>query len=634
MLSKPNRKHTNSGKKNRTSELWILYMKSKSECQRIIRRARIQFSHHLEQELKYANSKQWWKLVKSVTDSNKTSAVPPLKSDNGQIFNEAADKAELLNNTFAANAHLDDKGKVPPNLNLKTDETISTVKFWPKVVLKKLRNLDTSKATGPDGISATVLKNCAPELAPVLSKLFQISLNSKAVPSEWKTAHVVAVPKKGNKQDPSNYRPISLLSIISKVMESIIGDQIRKHLERHQLLSDAQYGFRENRSTVDMLSYITQWWNDSLDSQQEVRIIALDIKKAFDCVWHRGLLMKLSSFGIHGDIYGWISSFLADRHQAVVLDGHTSSSKTLSAGVPQGSVLGPLLFLMYIDDLTSLVENDLHLFADDSTLHIVIKNSCDRTICAESLQRDLLTIEKWATDWCVTFNASKTEEMIISRKRNQNHPPLYFMNSVLHPTRCITLLGVIITNTLTWVPYVTCLAKKVAKRLYILSRSRDLLPFKARVTIYKAYIRPLMEYACPIWAGAGSTALGLLDRLQRKALRFLRIDDPIKVGIYPLEHRRNVASLCTFYRHFFLRPSLELSGIFPPLVSNVRLTRSSATAHPYRVSVPKSNTYLHQSSYIPRTTRLWNSLPTNIFPLAPNMDRFKNCVNSYLISLL
>ncbi|XP_071478923.1 uncharacterized protein [Diadema antillarum] len=144
---------------------------------RIIRRARIQFSHHLEQELKYANSKQWWKLVKSVTDSNKTSAVPQLKSGNGQIFNETAVKAELLNNTFAANAHLDDKGKVPPNLNLKTDETISTIRFWPKVVLKKLRNLDTSKATGPDGISATVLKNCAPELAPVLSKLFQISLN-------------------------------------------------------------------------------------------------------------------------------------------------------------------------------------------------------------------------------------------------------------------------------------------------------------------------------------------------------------------------------------------------------------------------------------------------------------------------
>ena len=183
-------------------------------------RARIQFSQHLEQELKYANSKQWWKLVKSVTDSNKTSAVPPLKSDNGQIFHDA-EEAELLNNTFAANAHLDDQGKIPPKLKLKTDETISTIRFWPKVVLKKLRNLDTSKATGPDGISATVLKNCAPELAPVLSKLFQISLNSKSMPSEWKTAHVVAVPKKGNKQDPSNYRPISLLSIISKVMESI-----------------------------------------------------------------------------------------------------------------------------------------------------------------------------------------------------------------------------------------------------------------------------------------------------------------------------------------------------------------------------------------------------------------------------
>ena len=138
-------------------------------------------------------------------------------------------------------------------------------------------------------------------------------------------------------------------------------------------------------------------------------------------VWHRGLLSKLTSFRIQGDLYGWISSFLTDRHQSIVPDGFTSSAMPLSAGVPQGSVLGPLLFLMYIDDLASHLENDLHLFADDSTLHVVIKNPSLRDICAESLQRDLCKIEKWASDWGITFNPSKTEEIIISRKRSQNH---------------------------------------------------------------------------------------------------------------------------------------------------------------------------------------------------------------------
>ena len=145
------------------------------------------------------------------------------------------------------------------------------MKFRPKKVLKKLRNLDISKANGPDGISSTVLKNCAPELAAFVAKLFQISFDTMTVPSDWKSAHVIAVPKMGSKQGPTNYRPISLLPIISKVMES--------HISKHQVLCDSQYGFREKRSTVDMFSYITQWWNNALDSQQEFRDIALDIKR-------------------------------------------------------------------------------------------------------------------------------------------------------------------------------------------------------------------------------------------------------------------------------------------------------------------------------------------------------------------
>ena len=139
----------------------------------------------------------------------------------------------------------------------------------------------------------------------------------------------------------------------------------------------------------------------------------------------------------------------------------------MSAGVPQGSILGPVLFLMFIDDLASHLEKDIHLFADDSTLHIAITNTCDRIICAESLQCDLNKIEAWADSWCVTFNASKTEEMIISRKRSQNHPPLHFMNKELQPTDSITLLGVTITKTLSWSQHITCIAIKTAKRLYI-----------------------------------------------------------------------------------------------------------------------------------------------------------------------
>ena len=229
-------------------------------------------------------------------------------------------------------------------------------------------------------------------------------------------------------------------------------------ISKHHLLCDTQYGFREKRSTGDMLSYINQWWNNALDTQQEIRIIALDIKKAFDRVWHKGLMEKHSSFGIQGDLHCWIASFLSDRQQFIVLDGSTSSAKRISAGVPQGSILGPVLFRMFIDDLASHLENDIHLFADDSTFHIAIKNTCDRIICAESLQCDLNKFKAWADSWCVTFNTSKTEEMIISRKRSQNHPPLLFMNKELQRTDSITLLGVTITKTLSLSQHITCIA--------------------------------------------------------------------------------------------------------------------------------------------------------------------------------
>ena len=221
--------------------------------------------------------------------------------------------------------------------------------------------------------------------------------------------------------------------------------------------------------------------------------------------------------------------------------------------------------------------------------------------------------KRWPSEWSETRTILLSSSRIVPYKTNQKYHPLW-CNHHQH---------------LTWAPYVAFLAKRVAKRLSILSRSRDLLPFKTRVTIYKAYIRPLMEYACPIWAGAGTTALGLLNRLQRKALYLLRIDDLIKVLIYPMSHLFAPSTDASSWNH----PSSCLE-FFPPFVFNVRPTRFSATAHPYKVTIPKSKANLHQSSYIPRTSRLWFSLTANIFPLAPNIEKFKNCANSYLICIL
>jgi len=187
--------------------------------------------------------------------------------------------------------------------------SINNIKIRAKVIKQKLLHLKASKATGPDGIPARVLRECASALSKPLSSLFSLSLRKGVVPREWKCANVVPIYKADGKSDPNNYRPISLLPIISKVMESLINDHLRKHLFGLNLISNHQYGFRPKHSTFDMLTYSTQNWENALDKGQEVKVVALDISRAFDSVWHNGLLSKLMSVGVGGYLYRWIRDF-------------------------------------------------------------------------------------------------------------------------------------------------------------------------------------------------------------------------------------------------------------------------------------------------------------------------------------
>ena len=218
-------------------------------------------------------------------------------------------------------------------------------------------------SSGPDGIPVIVFKKLSPELSPILSKLFSKCIDSGEFPTSWKIASVVPVPKKGcDSAQPSSYRPISLLPIAGKVFEALINKTLVQFLERHELLSDMQYGFRHSRSTGDLLSYVTDHISRVLDRQGETRSVALDISKAFDKVWHQGLLTKLRSYGVSGQLHKLVASFLEDRQMSVVLDGQRSSTKCINAGVPQGSILGPTLFLLYINDLPDGIISKLVIY--------------------------------------------------------------------------------------------------------------------------------------------------------------------------------------------------------------------------------------------------------------------------------
>ena len=270
-----------------------------------------------------------------------------------------------------------------------------------------------------------VLKNISPEISPILAKLFNRCLKEKTFPSSWKMSSVCPVFKNsGERSDPSKYRPISLLCIVSKLFESVLNRHIMKYLKAHSLLSDIQYGFRSSRSTADILTVISHRISEALDSSFVSRVGALDISKAFDQVWHRCILHKLCSYGISGRLYSTVESFLLGRKMRVVINGQKSEVFETNAGVPQGSVLGPTLFLLFINDLpSSELRSLINIFADDTTLYGSTSKDLSIEGLDDNLTGDLSITAQWGNRWLVTFNASKTKLVTFHHHREGPLPP-------------------------------------------------------------------------------------------------------------------------------------------------------------------------------------------------------------------
>ena len=258
-------------------------------------------------------------------------------------------------------------------------------------VKKQLSSLNPHKATGPDGLPAHVLKECAHEIAPYLTLIFQKSLQEGNVPEDWKKACVAAVFKKGDRHSAANYRPVSLTSLCCKIQEHILTSNIRRHLANYNILTNSQHGFRERRSCETQLLTLVHELASNLDKGSRTDLIILDFAKAFDKVPHERLLRKLSHYGIRGQTLSWIRAFLSNRSQRVVVDGVQSEPAPVISGVPQGTVLGPILFLLFINDLPNDLSSSVRLFADDCIVYRKIRTRTD----SELLQRDLDISSQW-----------------------------------------------------------------------------------------------------------------------------------------------------------------------------------------------------------------------------------------------
>ena len=410
-------------------------------------------------------------------------------------------KASIFNIFFAEQCSIFDNGSVLPGINYKTHKRLTNITISNEDLSRIIKDLNPNKAHGHDNISIKMIQICGNSIIPPLKMIFESAIKSSCFPDSWKKGNIIPVHKKESKNLIKNYRPISLLPIFGKIFEKIIYNNLFKYLQDNKFLSDNQSGFRRGDSCISQLIAITHDIFAAFDANPslETRGVFLDISKAFDKVWHDGLLHKLKCLGVEGGFYNILKNYLQNRKQRVILNGQSSSWLDISAGVPQGSVLGPLLFLIYINDLPENLISESKLFADDTSIFSVfdIKKS------SEDLNRDLLTINNWAFQWKMSFNPDPNKqatEVIFSRKRKLiNHPTLYFNCASVASAPFQKHLGLFLDEKLTFGHHLNDKISKANKGVGLIKRLYFYLPRKSLLNIYKSFIRPHLDYGDVIY---------------------------------------------------------------------------------------------------------------------------------------
>lgn len=390
---------------------WKDYRNVRNIVKRMLEKAHNDYIKDLLNVAVNEKPKKFWSYIKSL--GRDFVGISPLQAD-GKLHADSTGKAEALNHQYES-VFTDENLQDEPSKGQSQHPSMPDINVSSQGIQKLLENLQISKASGPDRLPIRILKECATEIAPVLQIIFMQSLNTGQVPEDWRTADICAIFKKGERSDPANYRPVSLTSVSCKILEHVIFHSIMKHLDLHNILVNFQHGFRAKHSCESQLINTVENLARSMDNRKQIDIHILDFSKAFDTVPHQRLLHKIQYYGIRGGTCNWIRNWLTQRTQRVVIDGDGSEKVKVRSGVPQGTVLGPLMFLLYINDIGDGLSCNIKLFADDCILFRTIDTTCITD--ATSLQADLDTVTRWSEQWQMIFNPDKCYVMSMHRSK-------------------------------------------------------------------------------------------------------------------------------------------------------------------------------------------------------------------------
>ena len=482
-------------------------------------------------------------------------------------------------------------------------------------------NLKESSAPGPDGVTNRLLKELVEEMAPPLTMIFRKSMDESHIPEDWRKSNITPIFKKGSKAKPGNYRPVNLTSNVSKLMERLVKEDLERHIEANKLMGNAQHGFRRGRSTttnlVEFLDQASKW----MDEGRPFDIIYWDFAKAFDKVSHASLMQKIAAIGVEGKVLEWIADWLRGRQQRVVVDGEESEWREVLSSVIQGSVLGGILFDIYIEDLGDGVVALVIKFADDTKMVRIVESRQH----AEELQADIDKFSRWAKTWEMEFNVEKCKVMHVGRKNLRFE---YQINGVkLETVEVERDLGVMISSDMKPTSQCEKAAKGANAALGMITRSFHYRSKDTLIPLYKTFVRPKMEFSVAAWAPWLQKDAEVLEKVQKRMLRMVSgvrgttYEERLReVGLPTLEERRVRGDMIEVFKTMkgFNRVNkqdwfkIEESGTTRATRANATVEGGSVEKHECRLYKPTARCETRNNFFTVRTVRPWNDLPESV----------------------